>query len=70
MSFTKHSRFSAVQRSRVPVMAHVIFLFFPVNNALSPSRADARETVQFRQSHVIRSPPMKQMKRRTLTIGT
>ena len=24
MSFTKHSRFSAVQRSRVPVMAHVI----------------------------------------------
>ena len=28
MSFTKHSRFSAVQRSRVPVMAHVIFLLF------------------------------------------
>ena len=25
MSFTKHSRFSAVQRSRVPVMTHVIF---------------------------------------------
>ena len=28
MSFTKHSRFSAVQRPRVPVMAHVIFLLF------------------------------------------
>ena len=46
MSFTRHSRFSAVQRSRVPVMARVIFFCYsPVNNAFSPSRADARETV-------------------------
>ena len=45
------------------------FFYSPVNNALSPSGADARETVQFSQSHVIRSPPMKHVKRRTLTIG-
>ena len=59
-TFTKHSRFSAVQRSRVrvmatEVMAHVFFFCYsPVNNALSPSRADARKTVQFRKSHMIR----------------
>ena len=46
MLFTKHLRFSAVQRSRVPVMTHVIFFCYsPVNNSLSPSRAAARETV-------------------------
>ena len=28
MSFTRHSRVSGVQRSRVLVMAHVIFLLF------------------------------------------
>ena len=55
---------------QVHVMTGVIFLFFfyPVNNALSPSRAVARKTFQFRQSHVIRSPPMKHIKRLTLTI--
>ena len=30
----KHLRFSAVQKSRVLVMAHVFFLLFTVNNAL------------------------------------
>ena len=42
----KHSRFLAVQRSRDHVMAHeMFFCYSPVNNALSPSRADARETI-------------------------
>ena len=36
---------------------------------IPPSRADATETVWFRQSHVICSLLMKHMKRRTLTIG-
>ena len=38
------------------------FCYSPVNNALSPSRADANETVSFPQSHVIRSLPMKHKK--------
>ena len=37
--------------------------------ALSPSRADARSLISSDKSHVIRSPPIKHMKRRTLTIG-
>ena len=46
LSSKKHSQFSAVQKSRVLVMAHVIFFrYSPVNNALSPSRADARDFV-------------------------
>ena len=48
---------------------HDFFCYSPVNNVLSPSRADVRETVLFRQSHMIRSPPIKHMKRRTLSIG-
>ena len=38
-------------------------------SSLPESRADARETVWFHESHVIRSPPMKHMKSKTLTIG-
>ena len=61
---------NSVQRSRLHVMAHVIFFrHSPVNNALSPSCADARETVKFRHSHVIHSRPMKHMKTGTLAIG-
>ena len=40
--------FSALQRSCVHVMARMIFSrYSPVNNALSPSRADAREQFDF-----------------------
>ena len=39
--------------------AHDFFRYSPMNNALSPSRADARETVKFRHSHLIHSRPMK-----------
>ena len=36
MSFAEHSPFSAVKRSRIPVMAHVIFFCYSsMNNALS-----------------------------------
>ena len=47
-------------------MAHVIFSrYSPVNNALSPFRTDARDAVGFRQSHVIRSLPIKRMEKKT-----
>ena len=40
-----------------------------LSTALSPLRANASETVEFSRSHVIRSPPMKHLERRTLAIG-
>ena len=49
--------------------ARDFFCYSQVNNVLSPLHADVRETVKFCQSHVIRSPPIKHMKRRKLTIG-
>ena len=53
---------------RLNVMAHVIFsdcdCYSSVNNALSPCSADARHLfpIYFRDSHVIRSRPMKRKK--------
>ena len=51
VKFNSVRKINSVQRLRVHVMAHVIF-FLLFNNALSPSRADAKETAKFRQSHV------------------
>ena len=49
MSFTRHSRVSGVQRSRVLVMAHVIFLLFTVArerliSTISRDRLSTNET--------------------------
>ena len=57
-------------RNDHPRLVSVFSCYSPVNNALSSSRDDTKEAAKFHHdSHVLRSSPMKHMKRRTLTIG-